>query len=601
MGAGTKFSRAFLLAALASAGVRAGAAETLLAGASQFLVVGFEGCHWCEVLKRETMKDPAVVAALGRYRVTVVDRDDDPAADERARALAGPRFSGYPLALVLSPAGGVLDAPAVFPAGKLADALDRAAAGRASAPAPPRPPGASRPDWLRLLDEEWDERVGGWAGDQKIVQPELALALLRARAGGPAARSVSVRRATDYLDRLRYAAVHDLVSGGFHRSSSFGSWDHPHFEKLTITQLQLAQAYVDAYLLTSREEFAAVARETLDFVLRELSASDGTLATGLSADSPGEGDYYLFRPEELADALGREGGRELRIYAALGPPLRERAGGLLSLRSGGPLPGPGLGALLRSLAAVREKRPRPLVDARAFAGVNGLGLAVFSRAAVIFDSPEYASASSRLRRSVARHARNGVLRHEWSGSSALAATEGDRAACIAGLLAAADADPSFKSRSRLRDDAWRLQRASLEFLKAAGLSDGMEFSLWPLAVANLRRFEHLRPAEAEELRGALDRVKRGLDAFPVYELKSRPGLALARAHLEAPAFSVELTARDEGELRRALRELAARTGPVSTINARLGARFEARICVGDLCLLPAASLTEMGVRLAAAD
>ena len=77
-------------------------------------------------------------------------------------------------------------------------------------------------------------------------------------------------------------------------------------------QAQLVQVYLDASLCSHDPLFATVARETLDYVLRDMTDPEGGFYSAEDADSPrpedpeesGEGAFYVWTKKEIDGALG---------------------------------------------------------------------------------------------------------------------------------------------------------------------------------------------------------------------------------------------------------------------------------------------------------
>src|SRR5207244_13025022 len=88
------------------------------------------------------------------------------------------------------------------------------------------------------------------------------------------------------LRRMAAGGMHDHIGGGFHRYSVDGHWHVPHFEKMLYDQAQLASAYLDAFQITSDAEFAVTARDTLDYVRRDMISPEGGFYSAEDADSP---------------------------------------------------------------------------------------------------------------------------------------------------------------------------------------------------------------------------------------------------------------------------------------------------------------------------
>ena len=85
----------------------------------------------------------------------------------------------------------------------------------------------------------------------------------------------------------------------------------PHFEKMLYDQAQLATLYTEAYQATNDPFYASVARDILDFALREMRSPEGAFYSALDADSPlekgkpehGEGVFYVWTAEEIERML----------------------------------------------------------------------------------------------------------------------------------------------------------------------------------------------------------------------------------------------------------------------------------------------------------
>ena len=153
---------------------------------------------------------------------------------------------------------------------------------------------------------------GGFGGAPKFPRPSVFNFLLRfaTRASGNQAD----RAATMAAGTLRHMAsggMRDHLGGGFHRYSVDEFWHVPHFEKMLYDQAQLAISLVEVWQLTHDDSFATIARETLDYVLRDMTHPEGGFFSAEDADSlivrgrpeHAEGAYYVWTRQEIADAL----------------------------------------------------------------------------------------------------------------------------------------------------------------------------------------------------------------------------------------------------------------------------------------------------------
>jgi uncharacterized protein YyaL (SSP411 family) len=104
--------------------------------------------------------------------------------------------------------------------------------------------------------------------------------------------------------------IRDHIGGGFHRYSTDNRWFLPHFEKMLYDNAQLIRIYTKAYIVSGNEKYAQIARETADWVLREMTDEGGGFYSALDADSEGrEGKYYLWDYDEIINVLGELQGK----------------------------------------------------------------------------------------------------------------------------------------------------------------------------------------------------------------------------------------------------------------------------------------------------
>src|SRR5262249_28574258 len=88
------------------------------------------------------------------------------------------------------------------------------------------------------------------------------------------------------LETMASGGIYDHLGGGFHRYSTDRQWRVPHFEKMLYDQAILSRTYLEAYQATRKEKYARIARETLDYVLKEMTGPEGGFFSAQDADSP---------------------------------------------------------------------------------------------------------------------------------------------------------------------------------------------------------------------------------------------------------------------------------------------------------------------------
>jgi len=109
------------------------------------------------------------------------------------------------------------------------------------------------------------------------------------------------------LDHMALGGIYDQLGGGFHRYSTERTWTVPHFEKMLYDNAQLAQLYLDAYLVSGDEHHAASVRDILGYILRDMTHPEGGFYSAEDADSEGhEGKFYCWTREELSKLLKPE-------------------------------------------------------------------------------------------------------------------------------------------------------------------------------------------------------------------------------------------------------------------------------------------------------
>jgi hypothetical protein len=190
--------------------------------------------------------------------------------------------------------------------------------------------------------------------------------------------------------------LYDQVGGGFHRYTVDAVWLVPHFEKMLYDNALLADVYASAFQATGEPFYLAVAQETLDYVLREMTSPEGGFYSTQDADTEGEeGKFYVWTPDEMRAVLDEQAGDAIVLLG-----LTERGNfegsNVLSI------PDPEdrmrwreepFASLRQRLYDARSERVHPGRDEKILTSWNGLMLKAFATAARVFDAERYAEAA----------------------------------------------------------------------------------------------------------------------------------------------------------------------------------------------------------------
>jgi uncharacterized protein len=407
-----------------------------------FVSIGYSSCHWCHVMEKESFDDTSTAELLNRTFVCVkVDREERPDLDAAymAACQAMGRSCGWPLNVIMTPAKKPFFVASYIPKenrygtiGLLSlipqieelwrnRRVELEAMGAEiteqinAAPAPLE----QEPLMQKELDEAYDQLYlafdhdnAGFGSAPKFPTPHNLLFLLRYynRTKQPAALTMVERT----LRNMRLGGIFDQVGLGFHRYSTDAKWLVPHFEKMLYDEALLALAYVEAYQVSGAMKFAVSARETLDYVLKDLASPEGGFYSAEDADSEGEeGKFYLWTLQEIKQALPAElGDFAVRIFDVKAEGNYYEPGKGRSGRNILHLPVPleqmakegsitvddvigKLGKTVAFLDKARQKRVHPAKDTKVLVDWNGLTIAALAHASQVLGNQKYAKAAEK--------------------------------------------------------------------------------------------------------------------------------------------------------------------------------------------------------------
>ncbi|MGD8868551.1 MAG: aldo/keto reductase [Gemmatimonadales bacterium] len=469
------------------------------------LSIGYSACHWCHVMEHESFEDAVIAASMNEHFINIkVDREERPDLDEiymTATVVMNRGQGGWPMTVFLTPDLEPVFAGTYFPPTdmygrpgfptvlkEIARAWheDRAALrARASEFVQQlrqrKTIGGSLAVGLAELrhaldsyKQDFDSRGGGFGSAPKFP-PSVGLSLLlrlHRRFGDPQALAM-VRRT---LEAMAHGGIYDHVGGGFARYSTDSRWLVPHFEKMLYDNALLVKAYLEGYQATGDDFFGRVARETLDYVQREMTAPEGGIYSSTDADSEGvEGKFFVWTPEEIAEVLEEEEARSFCAYYDItatgnweGVNIPNTPRPLSVVANELAMAPDALEATLEraraKVYAARERRAKPGLDDKILTAWNGLMIGAFAEGHRVLGESRYLEAAERAADfvlSALSREDGGLLRTYRAGKAHLNAYLEDYAYLGDGLL---DLYETGGSPRWLRESERLLERTLSDFL-----------------------------------------------------------------------------------------------------------------------------------------
>ncbi|MDE7282616.1 MAG: thioredoxin domain-containing protein [Lachnospiraceae bacterium] len=308
-----------------------------------FLSIGYSTCHWCHVMTHESFEDMSTAEILNKHFISVkVDREERPDIDSVYMAVCQTitGSGGWPMSIFMTWDKKPFLAGTYFPVyaehgipgfsdllrgvanlwsndrDELLHSADEVIAH------------LKRPEFnygnadsenlcaqaVQLFSGSFDNIHGGFGDAPKFPIPHNLLFLLLYAAQNEAPDVLKIVEKT--LTQMRKGGIYDHVGYGFSRYSTDRYFLVPHFEKMLYDNALLIIAYASAYAVTKNQLYLDTAEKTAQYVLREMTASDGGFYSAQDADIEGvEGKYYTFTFAEIMEVLGKEKGEQFsRIF-----------------------------------------------------------------------------------------------------------------------------------------------------------------------------------------------------------------------------------------------------------------------------------------------
>ncbi len=464
-----------------------------------FLSIGYSTCHWCHVMEEESFENPEVARIMNENFVSIkVDREERPDLDQiyMQAVMAMTGSGGWPMSVFLTPDGHPFYGGTYFPpedrwgrpgfkslllsiatawktkrqelvqsSKELVEAFRQRQAADTAASLGKETLDAA----YQQLRGAFDSRYGGFGPAPKFPHSHTLSFLLRywKRTQEPQAL-VMVEKT---LQEMAKGGMYDQIGGGFHRYSTDERWFAPHFEKMLYDQAILSKSYLEAYQVTHHSKYARVAREILDYVLREMTDPNGGFYSAEDADSAPdparpdekqEGAFYVWSYEEILHLLGTETAEIVSAFYGIEKegnvaqdPQGEFAGKniLYQFKKSPEEMGEILEEARKKLFAARGRRLRPHLDDKILADWNGLMISSLAFASRVLQEPKYLAAARKAADFLLTKMKrpDGRLLHRYrDGEAAIPGYIEDYAFFIHGLIDLYEAsfDPDYLGQAK---------------------------------------------------------------------------------------------------------------------------------------------------------
>ncbi len=402
-----------------------------------FLSIGYSTCHWCHVMEHESFEDEEVAKLLNQSFISIkVDREERPDIDHIYMDVCQMlnNSGGWPLTIIMTPQKEPFFAATYIPknrvynrigmmellpkvaslwntqreeilqtSSKIVESLKQISDQKGGSDTTPQILDKAYSDFENSFDPE----QGGFGRSPKFPSPHNLSFLLHYGYHKKSSKAIQMVEKT--LQNMRRGGIYDHIGFGFHRYSTDSEWLVPHFEKMLYDQAMISIAYLDAYQLTQKEEYAVVVQEIFHYIMRDMTSEKGGFYSAEDADSEGvEGKFYVWSEKELKDILSQE---EFKLISKifniskegnyLDESTRVKSGKNIlftnksneeiasSLQMPKDIFEKKLDQIRQKIFEQRKKRIYPLKDDKILTNWNGLMIAALAKGSVYLKSAKY--------------------------------------------------------------------------------------------------------------------------------------------------------------------------------------------------------------------
>ncbi len=402
-----------------------------------FLSIGYSTCHWCHVMENESFEDHEVARLMNETFICIkVDREERPDIDNIYMNVCQmiTNSGGWPLTIIMTPDKKPFHATTYIPkktrlgieglldlipqinrmwqmnrhkVEELAEQIRTTLKDSYKIFSGDELGIETLDTTFERLTLSFDERYGGFGNAPKFPTPHNLLFLLHYWKRRK--KEIAIRMTEKTLQAMLLGGIFDHLGFGFHRYSTDPKWLVPHFEKMLYDQAMITITYIEAYQASEKEEYKETAQKILDYIFREMTASEGGFNSAEDADSEGEeGKFYFWTMDEIRKILpadeaniaikvfniedqgnffdqaeNKRNGKNIlhlsRLHKETATMMRIPLNEFISK----------LEKIRHKLLNYRESRVRPQKDDKILADWNGLMIAALAKAFQVFNEKKY--------------------------------------------------------------------------------------------------------------------------------------------------------------------------------------------------------------------
>ncbi len=292
-----------------------------------FVSIGYSTCHWCRVMLKESFTDKKVANLLNKNYISIkVDKEQNPGIDRYYQQIAKKiygHYIGWPLNIIMLPDKRIIYITTYIPKNNIfkkkgfLTLLPYFAKLWQKNPKKLISLNKNIQKKLKLknninisnilkysennLNKNFDFTYGGFKGVHKFPEYNKFKLLLDIYLLTKNQKYLNMLDLT--LTNMARSGMVDEVEGGFFRYSTIDDFSIPHFEKMLYSNALMINIYSLTYKYHPKKLYKKSVLNSINWLEKYFKNKDGLFFAASSADSPNEGDYYIFTTKEIYKAL----------------------------------------------------------------------------------------------------------------------------------------------------------------------------------------------------------------------------------------------------------------------------------------------------------